>query len=229
MSSKNFRICIAVGALMVSSACVVSDKDRTSAADSTVVAPVTPAPAAATTTPAMPMDSTVAVGGDSTTQVDSSGIRLEVDLTARKLRIYKGQDSVAGYKVAVGSKEWPTQAGEWKITQVIFNPEWNPPDESWAEEKLPRKPGDPKNPLGRAQLVYDPPRTIHGTSDRTSIGKAVSHGSIRMFNEDVLKVGRMLMDETGAGKDSAFFRNADQNRKEKQIVNLPRGVPIRVF
>ena len=140
-----------------------------------------------------------------------------------------GSDRSATYDVAVGSKEWPTQTGQWRITQVVWNPEWIPPDESWAEQKKSRQPGDPQNPLGRAQLIYDPPRTIHGTNDASSIGKAVSHGSIRLSNANVTKLGRELMEATGVPRDSAFYRNAATNRKEKIIVDLPGGVPIRVF
>jgi lipoprotein-anchoring transpeptidase ErfK/SrfK len=156
-------------------------------------------------------------------------MRIEVDLAARQLYVVKGGARVATHSVAVGSTKWPTQTGEWKIVQAVWNPEWTPPDESWAEEREPRKPGDPKNPLGTAQLVYDPPRSIHGTNDPTSIGKAVSHGSIRVTNEVAEQLARMVMEAGGAPKDEAWFAAARSNRTEKQIVDLPRPIPIRVF
>ena len=134
------------------------------------------------------------------------------------------------YRVAVGSSQWPTQTGEWSVTQVVWNPEWIPPkDEKWAEAKDPKKPGAPDNPLDRAQLVYDPPRTVHGTNEPASIGKAVSHGSIRLSNADVVKVARQLMDATGVRKDEAWFVQVNMNRTEKVPVSLPQRVPIRVF
>jgi lipoprotein-anchoring transpeptidase ErfK/SrfK len=201
-------------------ACTVSTRDDAAATDSAaaVTTVVPPAPPAV----GMPMDS----GALTDT---ASATRVEVDLSARKLYLFNGADTADTYSVAVGSQRWPTQTGEWRITQVVWNPEWIPPDESWAEQREPRKPGDPKNPLGRVQLIYDPPRTIHGTPDRSSIGKAVSHGSIRMYNEDAAELGKILMEATGVGKDSAFYRNAERNRTEKVVVDLPRGVPIRVF
>lgn len=201
-------------ALFVLGACTISEKDRSTAAvDSAANATaVLPAP------PAMPpVDSVV------------STLRIEVDLAARRLSVLRSGDSTSTFPVAVGSERWPTQPGEWRITQVVWNPEWIPPDESWAEEREPRDPGDPRNPLGRVQLVYDLPRTIHGTPERSSIGKAISHGSIRMYNEDVARLGRELMESAGVGKDSAFYRNVERNRTEKVIVDLPGGVPIRVF
>jgi lipoprotein-anchoring transpeptidase ErfK/SrfK len=159
-----------------------------------------------------------------------SSTRIEVDLNAKQLRVFDGDKQVGTYRVAVGSQQWPTQTGEWSITQVIWNPEWIPPkDEAWAESKDPKKPGAPDNPLGRAQLVYDPPRTIHGTNEPQSIGKAVSHGSIRLANADVVKLARQLMEVTGVHKDDAWFRQVQQNRTEKVPVDLPQRVPIRVF
>jgi L,D-transpeptidase ErfK/SrfK len=156
-------------------------------------------------------------------------MRIEVDVNARQLKVFKGGQQIATHAVAVGSEKWPTATGEWTIKQVIFNPDWTPPDESWAEEREPRESGDPKNPLGRAQLVYDAPRSIHGTNQPSSIGKPVSHGSIRLPNEVIVQLAQQVMDAAGAGKDDAWVRQAQQNRTRKQVVDLPRPVPIRVY
>jgi lipoprotein-anchoring transpeptidase ErfK/SrfK len=158
-----------------------------------------------------------------------SATRLEVDLTARRLYVYDGDRRVASYRVAVGSPQWPTQTGEWSVKQVVWNPEWVPPDESWAEQRTPKKPGAPDNPLGRAQLVYDPPRTIHGTNEPASIGRAVSHGSIRLANADVVQLARRLMETAGVKHDDAWYRNVQLNRTEKVPVDLPQRVSIRVY
>ena len=156
-------------------------------------------------------------------------VRLEVDVAARQLRLFRDQELLATHPVAVGTAEWPTRTGEWYVTQVVWNPEWIPPEESWAEKEEGYKPGDPKNPLGAAQLVYDPPRSIHGTIDPSSIGKAASHGSIRVTNAVARTLARTLMEQTGTGKDESWYSRARTNRTEKLIVDLPERVPIRVF
>ena len=159
-----------------------------------------------------------------------SRMRLEVDLTAKQLTAFDGDQKIATYRIAIGSREWPTQTGQWDVKQVVWNPEWIPPkEEQWAEDKDPKAPGAPDNPLGRAQLVYDPPRTVHGTNDPSSIGKAVSHGSIRMANADIIKLARRVMEVAGAPKDDSFYQQVAQNRTQKVIVDLPQRVPIRVF
>jgi lipoprotein-anchoring transpeptidase ErfK/SrfK len=159
----------------------------------------------------------------------SSEMRLEVDINARELHVYRNDQRSATHRVAVGSSEWPTRTGEWTVTQVVFNPEWIPPDESWAEERERKDPGDPENPLGRAQLIYDAPRSIHGTNNPSSIGQAVSHGSIRVTNDVAVQLARQVMEAGGAGRDDAWYRRAQENRREKQVVDLANPVPIRVF
>lgn len=155
-------------------------------------------------------------------------LRLEVNLAARELYVYRNDKRIATHPVAVGTSKWPTQTGEWTIGQVVWNPRWIPPEEEWAKDEKEKEPGDPENPLGRAQLVYDPPRTIHGTNAPESLGKAASHGSIRVSNEVAMKLARMVMESGGAGRDESWYRNARENRKERQEVAIPNPIPIRV-
>jgi lipoprotein-anchoring transpeptidase ErfK/SrfK len=206
-----FHTIVPAAAALLFVGCVASETSQQTADTASLTADV----AAASSTPAA-------------TPV-TADMQIEVDIKARQLHVLKGGQRVATHPVAVGSTEWPTQAGQWNITQVVWNPDWNPPDESWAEERKPRESGDPLNPMGRAQLVYDPPRSIHGTNQPSSIGKPVSHGSIRLANDVIVKLAQDVMETAGAGKDSAWYRQAQQNRKQKHIVDLPKVVPIRVF
>ena len=194
VSYRTLKMLAVMSALFVGG-CTVSDAGDSMNADSARA----PAQSAAVPTPvttsvpaATPMPDSVKA------PVASSTMRVEVDLAARKLYLYESDTRVATHAVAVGSPKWPTQTGEWTIKQVIFNPEWVPPDESWAEEREPKKSGAPNNPLGRAQLVYDLPRTIHGTNQLSSIGQAVSHGSIRMANAEIVPLAKRLMEASGA-------------------------------
>jgi hypothetical protein len=157
-------------------------------------------------------------------------LRLEVNLATRQLNVYKGDQLTATHPVAVGSKEWPTPTGEWTITQVVFNPRWVPPkEESWAKDEEIKEPGDPENPLGIVQLVYNPPNTIHGTNEPASLGKAVSHGSIRVSNEAGVQLAKEIMRAGGARQDEAWVDNALKNPKQRQDVSIPNPIPIRVI
>jgi lipoprotein-anchoring transpeptidase ErfK/SrfK len=156
-------------------------------------------------------------------------LRLEVNLTQRKLFVYRNDQQTGSYPVAVGSKEWPTPTGEWTISQVVFNPRWVPPkEESWAKDEKVAEPGDPDNPLGVVQLVYNPPNTIHGTNEPQSLGKAVSHGSIRVSNEVGVELAKQIMQAGGANKDDAFVQQALANKKQRVDVDIPNPVPVKV-
>ena len=51
--------------------------------------------------------------------------------------------------------------------------------------------GSPNNPMGAAAMGLDRGNyAIHGTNDPSSIGGFVSHGCIRMFNDDIMDLYR---------------------------------------
>lgn len=216
-SSRTFRrhfvAPFAVMGALALGACAVDDTGGAAdtAAQATAQPPASPAPA--------PVDSAPQL----------TDISVEVDLATRKLHLMQNGQHVAEYGVAIGSEKWPTQTGEWTIKQVVWNPEWVPPtDESWTEDKEPKDPGDPDNPLGRVQLVYDLPRTIHGTNQPASIGKAVSHGSIRMRNADAIALAKRVMEAAGVPRDEAWYAEVASKRTTKEIIDLPKQVPITV-
>ena len=156
-------------------------------------------------------------------------LRFLVDISDRKLRLMQGDRVTAEHDVAVGSEEWPTPTGNWQIHRVDLNPEWIPPtNEEWAEEREPKAPGDPDNPMGKARLVYRMPNTIHGTSDVDSLGKASSHGSIRVANEVVLQLAETLLKAGGAWEGPQWFGQMIQNRTREYQIELENPVPIRV-
>jgi len=213
---------MALAAAMLSlGACVVKDGDddaaakggsTTVAADSGAVAGAQPAPAPTPAPPPMP----------------PPDLRLEVNVAERELYVYRNDQRIATHPVAVGTSEWPTRTGEWTIGQVVWNPRWTPPEEEWAKDEEVKEPGDPENPLGHAQLVYDAPRSIHGTNEPESLGKAESHGSIRIANSVAVQLARMVMESGGAGKDEAWYSNVRSNRRERVEVAIPNPIPIRV-
>ena len=206
---------LAVIALLVATGCVVDD-----AADENAPAPAATPPA---TTPAPAAAPSPAVA-------DSlASLQFVVDISDRKLYVLNGQDTLRTTDVAVGMADHPTPTGEWTINRVDWNPDWTPPPgEDWTEDKEPQPPGSPLNPMGRARLVFQPPYTIHGTKERQSLGKAASHGSIRVANDVVVQLGRMIMDAGGATKPETFFQEVQANRKEMRQVEIPRPIPIRV-
>lgn len=116
---------------------------------------------------------------------------LVIDTNQRYLYLVMADGKARRYGVGVGKPgfEW---AGTHKVTRKAEWPDWRPPAEMIAREKLkgrilPRfMPGGPENPLGaRALYLGSTLYRIHGSNQPWTIGHAVSSGCIRMRNQDV--------------------------------------------
>lgn len=155
-----------------------------------------------------------------------SQISLVVDTSSRELLVVKGSDTIKKYPVAVGTKKYPTPVGDFKISRIDFNPDWTPPEGDWAKNKKPEKPGSPQNPMGRARIVYQMPYTIHGTKDINSLGEADSHGSIRMANNHVIELAKLIMKESGTEKPESWYGQVLADSTKMVQVDLTTEIPL---
>ncbi|RYZ48902.1 MAG: L,D-transpeptidase [Sphingobacteriales bacterium] len=187
-------------------------------------------------------ESTTEVTIDSTAMRDTAGmngstgmmtdtaraaVNLLIDISDRKLYLIRNSDTEKTYNVAIGMGEHPTPVGDFKIHQIDWNPDWvPPPNEDWSKDKDKTPPGAKDNPMGRVRIVYEKPYSIHGTKDLKSLGKAESHGSVRMANADVIELGRILMNEGQAGKDETWINNALQDSTKMYSAELPVQIPL---
>ncbi len=107
----------------------------------------------------------------------------------RRLYYVHRRGRAISYPVAIptGKASW---AGRSHISMKKVNPSWTPTAQMRRENpKLPAfvPGGHPRNPLGkRAMYLGKTLYRIHGTDAPWTIGTAVSHGCIRMYNQDVL-------------------------------------------
>jgi L,D-transpeptidase ErfK/SrfK len=113
-----------------------------------------------------------------------------------EFRLYYFQnDRVKTFPVGVGSAQNPSPLVTTQVTVALESPAWYPPDSVRAEyeadgEYLPRVvPPGPENPLGKYALkLSEDGYLIHGTNKRFGIGMQVSHGCIRMYNDDIAQI-----------------------------------------
>lgn len=92
------------------------------------------------------------------------------------------------YALGIGREGRVTPTGSTSVVRKAENPAWYPPASIRAERpELPSMvPPGPENPLGtRALYLGWQAYLIHGTSMPYGVGRRVSAGCIRMFNEDV--------------------------------------------
>jgi hypothetical protein len=107
--------------------------------------------------------------------------RIVVDVSARRLTVYRGGRRVLRAGVAVGSPATPTPLGRFYVNQRLI-------------------PDDPGGPYGPAAIgisafsnvltgwTQDGPVAIHGTNEPWSIGRAVSNGCLRLPNATLERI-----------------------------------------
>jgi len=110
--------------------------------------------------------------------------RVLVDLSARRLTLFRNGKQAFRTTVAVGSSATPTPTGRYYVNQRLI-------------------PSDDSGPYGPAAIgisaysnvltgwVQGGPVAIHGTNEPWSIGRAVSNGCIRVRNEVLRRLFRV--------------------------------------
>ena len=111
-----------------------------------------------------------------------------VQFSQRRLYLVLPQQRAISYPIGapMGDARW---SGDTYVSEKRVNPSWTPTPEMRAENPdLPAyvPGGHPRNPLGvRAMYLGKSLYRIHGTDAPWTVGQEVSHGCIRMFNQDV--------------------------------------------
>jgi lipoprotein-anchoring transpeptidase ErfK/SrfK len=124
-------------------------------------------------------------------RLDSTEIM--IDRRKRLLLLYKGGKVAKVYRVAVGMSKYPTPRGHFRIVGKRKNPTWHNPGTEWAKDMPKFIPPGPGNPLGtRALNLSAPGIRIHGTYNTGSIGRAASHGCVRMFIKDAEELYKLV-------------------------------------
>ncbi|NER95372.1 MAG: L,D-transpeptidase [Symploca sp. SIO1B1] len=112
--------------------------------------------------------------------------RLVLKLSERRVYFYQDNQVQASYPVAIGRSGWETPTGNFEVIQMVSYPTWEHP---FTGELVP--PG-PDNPLGVRWIGFAVKGEnyigFHGTPNEELIGQAVSHGCVRMLNEDVVNL-----------------------------------------
>lgn len=124
------------------------------------------------------------------------------DKSGKWLKVYgEGDKLIAQFQATMGSGKDPLPLGDWKIygvaknTKFSYNPElfWDVPDDE-PKQMLP--PG-PNGPVGVVWIDLSKEHYgIHGTPAPETIGRAESHGCVRLTNWDVARLAQMVDTKT---------------------------------
>jgi len=136
----------------------------------------------------------------------TGGVQLVLDRTHRQLMVLKDGQLTHRFPAAVGTVGWETPAGRHRVLEKVFEPIWVHPV---TGERIGQ--GD-RNPLGsrwigfhrdcKGRNGWDVERYLdiqgctvagfHGTPYRWTVGRAVSHGCVRLYEEHVQEVFNLV-------------------------------------
>ena len=128
--------------------------------------------------------------------------RIVVSKSKGTLKVFDAGDKlVAVYTATMGSTHDPLPLGDWGINGVSRNPKfaYNPAlfwDAKPGSDKAMLPPG-PNGPVGVVWIDLTKPHYgIHGTPKPETIGRAESHGCVRLTNWDVARLAQMVSVKT---------------------------------
>lgn len=114
----------------------------------------------------------------------SKDTHIVIKLGDRRVYIYKNRKLKVSYPVGIGKAGWETPTGNYKVMDMQPHPVW---EEPWTGKVILE---GPNNPLGARWIGFwtDGRNSIgfHGTPAEKLVGQAVSHGCVRMRNQDVV-------------------------------------------
>lgn len=130
--------------------------------------------------------------------------RVLVSLKDKIARVYDADDRLlASFPITAGSsvRGMRTPRGEWKVANVVVYPNFRY-DRSMLKTGRRSKnyvmlPPGPNNPVGVAWMGLNRSGIgLHGTNNPRTIGRAVSHGCMRLANWDAVRLMEYVQPET---------------------------------
>lgn len=124
-------------------------------------------------------------------------VSAKVDTKTNMLGVFESEKLIAAYPVTVGSAHTKSPIGEWKVRGIAKLPRFRYDKEMLKHGERSGNfhmlPPGPRNPVGVMWIALNKKGIgIHGTNAPDSIGRAVSHGCIRLANWDVVRLATKI-------------------------------------
>ena len=154
--------------------------------------------------PKLPPDWRKTLGDLNVDANQPQGTKVVVDKSDQVLRVLDADDHlVAQFSATMGSEHDPLPIGRWKIQGFTYNPPFHyNPKLFWDAKKGDKAATLPPGPNGPVGVIWidlsKPHYGIHGTPEPSTIGRAESHGCIRLSNWDAARLSLMIKPGTPA-------------------------------
>jgi lipoprotein-anchoring transpeptidase ErfK/SrfK len=124
-------------------------------------------------------------------------VSAKVDTKRNMVGVFEAGKLIAAYPITVGSARNVSPIGDWKVRGIAKLPRFRYDKEMLEHGERSGNfymlPPGPRNPVGVMWIALNKKGIgIHGTDDPASIGRAVSHGCIRLANWDVVRLATKI-------------------------------------
>ncbi len=128
---------------------------------------------------------------------NEEGAWIDVDVAEEMLEVKEGERILAAFPITPGSSELPAPKGDWHIETINYMPVFRFDKEMLlhgrrGENGILTPPG-PNNKVGVMWMSINKKGIgLHGTNEPETIGRAASHGCIRLANWDAVRVAALI-------------------------------------
>ena len=156
---------------------------------------------------AMPVSDAASLARVPADVIERDGLQLVLDRKHHQLLVLRDGRMTRRYPAAVGTTGWETPAGRFRVFEKVKEPVWTHPVSGELVEAE-----SEKNPLGSRWIGFyrdcngrsgwDGEQYLdingctvagfHGTPYRWTVGRAVSHGCVRLYEENVQEVFNLV-------------------------------------
>ena len=122
---------------------------------------------------------------------------VKVDTREKMLDVFEDGQILASFPITPGSTTLPAPVGTWKILSIASMPYFRYDDmmlnHGVRSENFVQLPPGPNSPVGVMWMGLNKSGIgLHGTNNPETIGRAASHGCIRLANWDAVKLSSLV-------------------------------------
>ncbi len=126
------------------------------------------------------------------------GVSVRIDVKSNMLTLYRDGKLIAAYPVTLGSGQTESPVGDWEVTALAKMPDFRYDramlDRGVRSDDYHVLPPGPNNSVGVMWIQLNKSGIgLHGTNEPETIGRATSHGCIRLANWDVVRVAAKIV------------------------------------
>lgn len=130
-------------------------------------------------------------------QPPTGAVAIKIDIKTNMLGIFENGKLVGAYPVTIGSAQTASPIGEWKVRGVTKLPRFRYDKEMLNHGQRSGNfhilPPGPNSPVGVIWIALNKKGIgIHGTNEPETIGRAASHGCVRLANWDIVRLAQRV-------------------------------------